>query len=398
MKINAHPVIECGIDRIQFHEEILPKNSKYGLLSNSVSINKEGISVQEVLIKSGYNIGKLFSPEHGYSAQGIDGQSQPNDLLDSIPIPIISLYGDQLKPSMDHLRDLDVVVIDLPNIGVRYYTYLWTMVLMMEACDDVQCPVIILDRPNPLGGDLKHAEGPIIHPDYFSFIGNWPIPIRFSLTLGELAFLIKKEKKLNNLDLKVIPISGWSRWMNVYQYQYLFVPPSPAIRQPDTIFTYTAICYLEATNISEGRGTPFPFQIAVAPWINGKLLQSFLNELQLPGVVFETISVIPENYKFKGQDCHGIKFKIININVYKPVTTGMILLATIKSLFQDHFQWTEYPTVANPDGKNHFQKLTGNQLVMDWMDHNPLDHLDDLDELLKTDDWSDRCAPILLYE
>ncbi|MEP7323966.1 MAG: DUF1343 domain-containing protein [Saprospiraceae bacterium] len=398
MKLNTAPVIECGIDRIQFYEEILPKNLKYGLLSNRVSINKEGVSVKEVLIKSGYNIVKLFSPEHGYNAQGIDGQSQPNDVLANTSIPVISLYGDQLKPSSDHLKDLDAVIIDLPNIGARYYTYLWTMVLMMEVCNEAHCPVIILDRPNPLGGDLKHAEGPIMHPDFFSFIGNWSIPIRFSLTLGELALLIKKEKKFNNLGLKMIAISGWSRWMNVFQYQYPFVPPSPAIREPDTIFTYTTICYLEATNISEGRGTPFPFQIAVAPWINGDRLQNFLAELHLPGVMFETISVIPEDYKFKGQDCHGIKLKIIDINVFKPVSTGFILLATIKSLFPDHFQWKEYPTVANPDGKNHFQKLTGNQSMMDWLNDKPLDHLDDLDELLKTDVWSDRCAPILLYD
>ena len=178
--------IRCGIDQIP-NESLLPVHFHYGILTNQAAINLNGIPLLQILSTAHVQIVKIFSPEHGYNSMGTDGHYQEDHLSEVLSVPVISLYGDQLKPYPRHLIGLDVMIIDLPNIGSRFYTYLWTMTLMLEACAESMIPVIILDRPNPLGGILEEAEGPIMKPSCFSFIGNWTIPIRFSLTLGELA-------------------------------------------------------------------------------------------------------------------------------------------------------------------------------------------------------------------
>ena len=390
--------IKCGIDRIIQDKKILNPTLKYGLLTNISCVTAQRIPVHLALIHAGYQIKTIFSPEHGFKIEGRDGHFQSDTTLDAHAIPIISLYGDQLKPSVNHFVNLDAIIIDLPNIGSRFYTYLWTMANMIEVCDQLQLPVIILDRPNPLGGNMNKCEGPIMQADFFSFIGDWNIPIRFGLTLGEFALLLKKEKNLFNLDIQIIKVNAWRRIMNSFQYEYPFVSPSPAINTKQTIFTYPALCYLEATNISEGRGTSFPFQMAIAPWIKSALLKEALKELKISGVEFEATHFTPSDGKYVNQNCEGIRLDVIDPLLYRPVETGMLLLACIKTIFPQHFQWSVYPTLVNPEGDHHFERLTGSEQLLKWLEYDPLNHLGDLTLLLECEGWSERCSSILLYD
>jgi uncharacterized protein YbbC (DUF1343 family) len=251
--------VQCGIDLIP-DESMLPVHLSYGILTNEAAINLHGIPVLQVLSSAHIQIVKIFSPEHGYHSKGTDGHYQNDHLSVDLSVPVISLYGDQLKPSPRHLIELDAMIIDLPNIGSRFYTYLWSMTFMLEACDEAGIPVFILDRPNPLGGLLDSTEGPIMKSSCFSFIGNWSIPIRFGLTIGELALLMKKEKKLNSCDINVIKVVGWTRSMNILQYAYLFTPPSPAIRSPNTIFTIRLCVFWKRPMSAKVAGHLCPFK------------------------------------------------------------------------------------------------------------------------------------------
>ena len=390
--------IECGIDLFLKQVAQTSPDISYGLVTNRACIDRLGMPVTDALINANINIKKIFSPEHGYKATGADGVYQPDTRLNNKEIPIVSLYSNQLKPAVQDFIGLDAMLIDLPNIGSRYYTYLWTMDLVLEACNEYKLPVVILDRPNPLGGRLDYKEGPVIDPSNYSFIGNWAIPIRFGLTLGELALLLKQEKKYTRLEVTVIKAQDWTRNMSILQYQYPFLPPSPAITEAATIWTYPALCYLEATNISEGRGTAIPFQVAIAPWIDADPLIASLNQLKLNGVLIEPIVLTPSDYKYAGVECTGVKLLITDPTSYRPVKCGMLIMATLKTLFPDHFTWQPYPTLANPDGMNHFVRLSGDQRLLRWLDRDPLNHIDELDILLDPKDWTMRTSSILLYE
>jgi uncharacterized protein YbbC (DUF1343 family) len=390
--------IECGIDLFLKQVVQTRPDISYGLVTNRACIDRLGMPVTDALIHATIHIKKIFSPEHGYKASGADGVFQPDTRLINKEIPIVSLYSDQFKPTVQDFEGLDAMMIDLPNIGSRYYTYLWTMDLVLAACNEYGLPVIILDRPNPLSGLMNHAEGPLISPANYSFIGNWSIPVRFGLTLGELALLLKKEKKYTTLDIFVIKATGWTREMNIFQSQYPFVPPSPAITEKATIWTYPALCYLEATNISEGRGTAIPFQVAIAPWIDAGLLMSSLKPLKLDGVLIEPIVLTPNENKYAGVECTGVKLLITDLTSYRPVRCGMLILAALKTLYSDHFKWKPYPTMANPDGLNHLERLIGDQRLLNWLEHDPLANLNELDLLLDPQDWATRAASILLYE
>jgi len=390
-------ILLCGIDVVGSEKDILDPNCRYALLSNEASINRQGQSVKNALITQGLKITRLFSPEHGIHARGEDGHRQDDKTDPETGLPITSLYGPQLKPPDLVGPDFDAVLLDLPNIGARFYTYLWTMALMMEWCDSNRIPLIILDRPNPLGGNLENAEGPYLKPEYRSFIGKWNIPIRFCLTLGELAKCLKVEMKLEALSLRVIPIYGWKRIQTNHSIDYPFTPPSPAIVDKMTIWTYPALCFLEATNISESRGGPHSFQVACAPWINGKSLEKVMNNYSLPGSLFYFFKEKSISKKYSGQYCEGVRLVINDFKIYSPVYCGLVLLATLKQLYPEHFKWQPYPTFVNPSGAHHLELLTGTDEITPWINHLPLDHLRQLEQILTVPDWKERTLPHLIY-
>src|SRR5882724_995681 len=274
------------------------RDQRLALVTNEAATTIGGEPARQALLSAGFTIVRLFSPEHGLERRGEDGHEMPDGKDALTGLPVISLYGDKLGPDAADLADIDILLFDLPDIGCRFYTYLWTLSHVMEACERHRKPLLILDRPNPLSGNLDLAEGPM--PDEercASFLGRWSIPLRHSCTFGELA-RYWKAMRLPGLDLRVIGIQGWERNSFHRDWGIPFVPTSPAMTNGEAALLYPGLGLLEATNLSEGRGTDGPFRMAGAPWLDNVRISALFNDLRLTGVSTEPVGFIPASSKY----------------------------------------------------------------------------------------------------
>ena len=305
------------------------RNTRFALVTNNAATTSSGESSRIALLKEGFNITKLFSPEHGLTAHGEDGSYQKNIIDPLTDLPVISLYGENLIPTENDLSDIDAVLFDIPDVGCRFYTYLWTMSYVMEACSTFNKQLIILDRPNPISGNLNLAEGPMLDEENCSsFIGRWDIPIRHSSTLGELANYFTSTR-VNNLDLQIIKIQNWKRKQSSKETEWYFTPPSPAITNIEIALLYPGMGLLEGININEGRGTETPFKIFGAPWINTSQLQNAFHSLQLSGISSEPIVYTPTGGLYANESCNGLRLFITDGLSFHPVHTGLKLIHLI---------------------------------------------------------------------
>ena len=255
-------------------------------------------------------------------------------------IPVFSLYGENREPTPEMLEGLDVLLIDLQDIGARYYTFIWTMFLCLRACEKSGVPVVVLDRPNPINGLTR--EGPMLDPNYRSFVGLHPLPVRHGLTIGELAELFQKEA-FPQCKLTVLPMKGWERAMWFDETSLPWVMPSPNMPSVETATVYPGMCLLEGTNISEGRGTTRPFELFGAPFIEAEKLSRELNQLRLPGVHFRENWFQPTFQKFAGQTCGGAQLHVTDRNRFTPYRTAIEIIRTIRRMYGDSFQWKQPP-------------------------------------------------------
>ena len=341
------------------------KNSRFAIVTNNASFTADRILSRLALVKNGFNLTKIFSPEHGISVKGADGVYQKHSMDIKTDLPIISLYGDRLLPTEEDLNDIDIVLFDIPDVGCRFYTYLWTMTCVMEACAKYKKPLIILDRPNPTGGDLDMAEGPMLdETNCSSFIGRWSIPIRHSCTLGELATYFSY-KKVNELDLKVIPVKGWSRNQTGGTPGFEFYPTSPAIQNISTALVYPGMGLLEGINVNEGRGTDKPFMKFGAPWINAEELHDRLLDKLVFGIKTKPCTYIPEDSLYKGEACNGLELVITDEKTIQPVSFGIKLISSLLELYPRYIAERAYVTNANPGGSGHLDKLLGIKNALD---------------------------------
>lgn len=348
-------MVKFGID-VLIEDNPTWKTKKIGLVTNAAATTNQHQSSYLALLKAGFNIIKLFSPEHGFDAKGADGVSIKNQTDSCTQLPIVSLYGDHLSPSGEDLADLAFILFDIPDVGVRFYTYLWTLTYVLEACKKHHIALVVLDRPNPLGGNLQQSEGQMLNETHCSsFIGRWNIPLKHSCTLGELALYFNTTKFIN-ADLTVIPCKNWHR--NNFQPNWgtQFIPTSPAIRNFNAAMLYPGLGLLEATNISEGRGTNLPFEIAVAPWLNEI---NFINEEKDLNLSFNPLEITPTEGKYVNEKCFGLQMKVTSFHQFKALEFGLLLIKLIKDRFPEHFKWQTYPTHVNPTGKQHLDKLLG---------------------------------------
>lgn len=335
------------------------KNIRLALVTNNAATTSKGVHSRVALLESKFHLVKLFSPEHGLTAQGEDGVFQTNVTDVATGLPVISLYGDRLKPSDEDLTDVDAVLFDIPDVGCRFYTYLWTMTYTMEACAEFNKPLFILDRPNPLSGDLNLAEGPLLDEgNCSSFIGRWSIPVRHSCSVGELANYFAATR-LKDLDIQVIKVQNWNREELAQNIKWFFVQPSPAIPDAETALFYPGIGLLEGINVNEGRGTGSPFKIFGAPWINADQLHKEFENLELPGVITHPCSYEPGFGMYCNEMCHGLELKLSDVSSFRPVRTGLELINLVASLYPQHCRERLYKTRANPTGERHLDKLTG---------------------------------------
>jgi uncharacterized protein YbbC (DUF1343 family) len=284
------------------------------------------------------SIGALYAPEHGIRGDLPDATKMASYVDKRTGLQVWSLYGEHLKPTQEMLEDVDVLIYDVQDVGARFYTFISTMGLAMEAASENGKPFIVLDRPNPINGVI--IEGPIIEKQHFSFVGQYPIPVRYGMTPGELAWMIKGEKwmkGMDELDLKVIPMEGWQRTMWYDQTGLPWTRPSPNIPSILTAAVYPGLCLIEALNLSEGRGTMRPFEQIGAPWINSYELAETMNFLRLPGIYFKPITFTPVTLphaapwnKYKDQDVNGLNLIITDRERVRPLQVIVYLLVALK--------------------------------------------------------------------
>jgi len=336
--------IQSGLDVLLSEKMELIKGKTIGLVTNNSGLDNKGIpNYKQLMNHKDVNLKVIFSPEHGLFGEAADGEKVSYDQIKSFP-KVISLYGENRKPTIEQLSGIDLIVYDIQDIGARFYTYISTLGLVMEAAAEANIKVIVLDRPNPISG-IK-VEGPILEIQNQSFVGYYPIPIRYGLTICELAIMINGENWIDKTpNLEVVPLKNWERSFWLDETNINWVKPSPNIPNLDIATIYPGMCLLEATNMNEGRGTNKPFKRFGAPWVNKKILNESLNALDLPGVSFIPVSYIPSdipgmanNPKFKNKVCHGVEIVIDDRNNYNSVYTGFKVLMTLKKLYPNDFK------------------------------------------------------------
>ncbi len=332
-----------GLD-VLFDEKInLIKNKDIALVTNQSGVDKEGRSnYLKFLEHENVNLKVIFSPEHGLFGEAAAGEKLDYDELKDMP-QVIRLYGNKKRPSKNDLKDIDIIVYDVQDVGARFYTYITTLGYVMEVASQAKIKIIVLDRPNPIKGNL--IEGPLLNMDYQSFVGNYPIPIRYGLSIGELAKMMVGEKWIKGAPkLSVIKMKNWKRnqWYDETGLQW--IKPSPNIPDLNTALIYPGMCLLEATNINEGRGTDKPFKRFGAPWIDNARLSNRLNEIKMPGVEFKPVTYIPTdidgmaiNPTFKNKICKGIEIKIIDRDIYQSVQIGLNIISILRDEYPNKF-------------------------------------------------------------
>jgi uncharacterized protein YbbC (DUF1343 family) len=334
MKLGLELIMESRLD--------LVAGSRVGLIANPASVNSEVVHAADLFWKHpGIRLTVLFGPQHGIRAETQDNMIEWQSFREKrTGLPALSLYGETRKPTREMLSDVDVLVFDVQDIGTRVYTFIYTMALAMESAGECSKRFVVLDRPNPIGG--AHIEGNILEPDFESFVGMFPIPMRHGMTIGELALLFNKEFGIE-CDLEVVRMDGWNRAMWHDQTGLPWVLPSPNMPTLDTATVYPGCVFLEGTNISEGRGTTRPFEILGAPFVDPYELIASLQNLRLPGVHFRPLYFQPTFHKFAGETCGGIQVHVTDRNAFKPVITGLAVISAIHDLWPADFKWKEPP-------------------------------------------------------
>jgi uncharacterized protein YbbC (DUF1343 family) len=283
----------------------------------------------------------LFGPQHGFGGQTQDNMIEWRSYRHPrLGIPVHSLYGESREPGREMLEGLDALVIDLQDVGSRYYTFIWTMYLCLHACELHGVTVVVLDRPNPLNGVT--TEGPVLDPDFCSFVGMHPLPVRHGRTIGELAESFRSEA-FPGCDLRVLPMESWKRSMWFDETGLPWVMPSPNMPTLDTATVYPGMCLLEGTNLSEGRGTTRPFELFGAPWIDAEQTARTLNALRLPGVFFRAATFEPTFHKFAGEVCGGAQLHIKDRAEFRPFHTGIEILNHVREVYGAEFEWKQPP-------------------------------------------------------
>jgi uncharacterized protein YbbC (DUF1343 family) len=331
-----------GLDRFEKTWPRKLKGSRVGLLVHPSSVNKKLSPAFSILLRSKKcELKALFGPQHGIRGETQDNMAEWEGFVDPLTrLPVHSLYGHTRKPEPAMFKDIDVLVVDIQDVGSRYYTFIWTMELCMQACLEMNKSLVILDRPNPIGG--FRTEGPVLHEEYASFVGQRPLPIRHGMTTGEIGNYFYNEF-YPSLDFHIIPMEDWKRKMWFDETCLPWVMPSPNMPTLDTATVYPGMCLLEGTNVSEGRGTTKPFEIFGAPFIEPEHLVSCLGDLNLPGVVFRPLYFQPTFQKHAGQLCGGAQIHIINRNLFRPFKTGVAIIKTTNTLYSQQFAWKQPP-------------------------------------------------------
>ncbi len=315
---------------------------RVGVVCNPASVNAEfRHTLDQVAASSGATLAAVFGPQHGFHAGAQDNMVEtPHGRHREYNVPVYSLYSNTREPTAEMLADLDVMVIDLQDVGTRVYTYVYTMANCLRAAQKYGLPVVVCDRPNPLGGVA--VEGPVLRKGFESFVGQFQIPLQHGMTVGELARLFNTHFGIG-ADLDIAPMTGWSRTMFFDDTNLPWIMPSPNLPTLDSAIVYPGSVLFEGTSLSEGRGTTRPFELIGAPGIDPIALTDFLTDLELSGVVFRPVSFEPTFQKHAGHTCGGCQLHVVDRDAFKPVGAAVAIMQAVHTLAPPAFGWREPP-------------------------------------------------------
>lgn len=347
----AAPSFRLGI-YVLLHQRLdLIKGRNVGLITNPTGVNRNLVSDIDLIDHApGVHLVALFGPEHGVRGAAQAGASVGSYRDPQTGVPVYSLYGKHRAPTPQMLKGVDVLVYDIQPVGTRFYTFLYTMADAMKAAAKAHIPIIVLDRPDPIGGIA--VQGPVLDPKYASFVGEYPIALRYGMTVGELAGLFNAEFHIG-ANLTVVRMRGWTRSMYYDDTPLQFVMPSPNMPTLDTALVYPGFGLIEGTNVSEGRGTTRPFELLGAPWIDADKLAAALNRKHLAGARFRPVHFTPTFSKYHGKLCNGVQVHVVDRQTFNPVVSGLTVIETVHAMYPRKFKFLE----------EHFDHLIGN----DWV-------------------------------
>lgn len=346
--MHSRESVFSGLDVLLRDGQPTLADTRIGLVTNHTAVTHDLRSIVDVLHSDNrFDLVRLFAPEHGVRGAAQAGDHVGDEVDPSTGLPVVSLYGANRTPSEEQLADLDAVIFDIQDAGARHYTYISTMVNVMTACAPFDMPFVVLDRPNPVTG--LNTEGKVLEAEFTSFVGIHPMPTRHGLTMGELALLIASD--LNLPTPTIINCEGWSRDLWWDDTDLPFVYPSPNLPTLNALIVYTTTCILEATTLSEARGTTLPFETFGAPWVDAIELARELNSRDLPGVFFRPTWFTPTFSKHAGELCGGVQIHVVDRDAFRPVSTGVHIVHALKHLPDSQFAWQAGPALGMSHGR-----------------------------------------------
>jgi uncharacterized protein YbbC (DUF1343 family) len=336
------PIVTTGLEDFIANPPAFITGKRLGLLCNPASVDHRLRHARHLIhALAGEALTALYSPQHGFYAEKQDNMIESAHRSDSsLGLPIFSLYGETRIPTDDMLAPIDILLVDLQDVGTRVYTFIYTLSYCMEACARLNKKVVVLDRPNPIGGEL--IEGNCLAPEYRSFVGRYPIPMRHGLTIGEIARLFNECFGIE-CDLTVIALKGWRRGMPFEATGLPWVAPSPNLPTPRSALVYPGQVIWEGTNVSEGRGTTQPFELFGAPYLDPERVAAQMDAADLAGALLRPVEFEPVAQKWAGQCCRGFQLHVIDPQRYRPYRTSLRLLQIIGTLYPDQFEWKKPP-------------------------------------------------------
>ncbi len=403
--------IKLGVDVFLDERVGFVKGQRIGLISNQTSVSSSSESTAELFkTNPGIDLVALFGPEHGVRGDAQAGEYVPFYFDKKLDLPVFSLYGQSKKkepdfllkidetmrmfdtedsekyPGKEMMQDIDMLIFDIQDVGTRIYTFLATMAYSMLSAAARNISFIVLDRPNPINGVMM--EGPLLeYPEYSSFVGLYPIPVRHGMTMGELAGLFNENYLEQKVNLSVVPMQGWAREMWFDETNLTWINPSPNMPSLTTATVYPGQVFLEGTNISEGRGTPNPFELFGAPWIDGDNLAKDLNRLGISGVFFKDVEFTPTFSKYTGEFCSGCRIHVVNREKYFPLKTSLHILKTVMDKYPDAFEFHV----------DYFDKIIGTGKVREFLETGiSTDQIVENDRKY-LDEFKEKRKPYLLY-
>jgi len=353
-------VIQIGIEQLCRSGAERLKGKRLGLLANQASTDKHFNHGRDLLLAAfPGQLTCLFSPQHGFFSEKQDNMIESDHGVDQVSgLPVYSLYGETRKPYPSMFADIDVLLVDLIDVGTRVYTFIWTVVHCLEVAAETGITVMILDRPNPIGGHL--VEGNLLRAECASFVGRCAIPMRHGLTLGELALLCNRELEIG-ADLQVVRMNGWTRRMFFPATGYPWVFPSPNMPSFATALVYPGQVLWEGTNISEARGTTLPFELFGAPFLEHGAVLDALRATELPGCHLRPLRFEPTSGKWMGQVCTGFQIHVLNPDQFRPYRTSLALFQAIRCLYPEQFAY------KSPPYEYEFERLPMDLIIGDKM-------------------------------